>query len=207
MQDFLRQQLERYAQRLEELNFLLSREDIMGDMKQYRAISREHADVTAIAGRYARHRQREADLAAAQDMLSDPDMADMAQEEIASAEAELVQLEDELQRLLLPKDPDDARNAYLEIRAGTGGDESALFAGDLARMYTRHCDAVGWKVEIMSANESELGGYKEVVLRVEGTDVYGRLCFESGGHRVQRVPATETQGRIHTSACTVAVMP
>ena len=207
MQDFLRQQLERYAQRLEELNFLLSREDIMGDMKQYRAISREHADVTAIAGRYARHRQREADLAAAQDMLSDPDMADMAQEEIASAEAELVQLEDELQRLLLPKDPDDARNAYLEIRAGTGGDESALFAGDLARMYTRHCDAVGWKVEIMSANESELGGYKEVVLRVEGTDVYGRLRFESGGHRVQRVPATETQGRIHTSACTVAVMP
>ena len=207
MQDFLRQQLERYAQRLEELNFLLSREDIMGDMKQYRAISREHADVTAIAGRYARHRQREADLAAARDMLSDPDMADMAQEEIASAEAELVQLEDELQRLLLPKDPDDARNAYLEIRAGTGGDESALFAGDLARMYTRHCDAVGWKVEIMSANESELGGYKEVVLRVEGTDVYGRLRFESGGHRVQRVPATETQGRIHTSACTVAVMP
>ena len=207
MQDFLRQQLERYAQRLEELDFLLSREDIMGDMKQYRAISREHADVTAIAGRYARHRQREADLAAARDMLSDPDMADMAQEEIASAEAELVQLEDELQRLLLPKDPDDARNAYLEIRAGTGGDESALFAGDLARMYTRHCDAVGWKVEIMSANESELGGYKEVVLRVEGTDVYGRLRFESGGHRVQRVPATETQGRIHTSACTVAVMP
>ena len=207
MQDFLRQQLERYAQRLEELDFLLSREDIMGDMKQYRAISREHADVTAIAGRYARYRQREADLASARDMLDDPDMEEMAREEISGAEIELVQLEDELQRLLLPKDPDDARNAYLEIRAGTGGDESALFAGDLARMYTRHCDAVGWKVEIMSANESELGGYKEVVLRVEGTDVYGRLRFESGGHRVQRVPATETQGRIHTSACTVAVMP
>jgi peptide chain release factor 1 len=207
MQDFLRQQLERYAQRLEELDFLLSREDIMGDMKQYRAISREHADVTAIAGRYARYRQREADLASARDMLDDPDMAEMAREEISGAEIELVQLEDELQRLLLPRDPDDARDAYLEIRAGTGGDESALFAGDLARMYTRYCDSVGWKVEIMSANESELGGYKEVVLRVEGTDVYGRLRFESGGHRVQRVPATETQGRIHTSACTVAVMP
>ena len=207
MQDFLRQQLERYAQRLEELDFLLSREDIMGDMKQYRAISREHADVTAIAGRYARYRQREADLAAARDMLDDPDMADMAREEIGGAEAELIQLQDDLQRLLLPKDPDDARDAYLEIRAGTGGDESALFAGDLARMYTRYCDSIGWKVEIMSANESELGGYKEVVLRVEGDGVYGRLRFESGGHRVQRVPATETQGRIHTSACTVAVMP
>ncbi|WP_280187371.1 peptide chain release factor 1 [Delftia sp. PS-11] len=207
MQDFLRQQLERYAQRLEELDFLLSREDIMGDMKQYRAISREHADVTAIAGRYARYRQREDDLAAARDMLDDPDMADMAREEIGGAEAELIQLQDDLQRLLLPKDPDDARDAYLEIRAGTGGDESALFAGDLARMYTRYCDSIGWKVEIMSANESELGGYKEVVLRVEGDGVYGRLRFESGGHRVQRVPATETQGRIHTSACTVAVMP
>ncbi len=207
MQDFLRQQLERYAQRLEELDFLLSREDIMGDMKQYRAISREHADVTAIAGRYARYRQREADLAGARQMLDDPEMAEMAREEIAGAEAELLQLEDDLQRLLLPRDPDDARDAYLEIRAGTGGDESALFAGDLARMYTRYCDSVGWKVEIMSANESELGGYKEVVLRVEGENAYGRLRFESGGHRVQRVPATETQGRIHTSACTVAVMP
>jgi len=206
MQDFLRQQLERYAQRLEELDFLLSREDIMGDMKQYRAISREHADVTAIAGRYARYRQREADLASARDMLDDPDMEEMAREEISGAEIELVQLEDELQRLLLPKDPDDARNAYLEIRAGTGGDESALFAGDLARMYTRHCDAVGWKVEIMSANESELGGYKEVIARIDGDGAYGRLKFESGAHRVQRVPATEAQGRIHTSACTVAIM-
>ena len=207
MKPFLRSQLERYAQRLGELDFLLSREDIMSDMAQYRRISVEHAEVTQIAGRYARYQQREADLAGAREMLADPDMAEMAQEEITSAEAELLQLEDELQRLLLPKDPDDARNAFVEIRAGTGGDESALFAGDLTRMYTRYAATQGWKVEVMSANESELGGYKEIVLRVEGDNVYGALKFESGGHRVQRVPATETQGRIHTSACTVAVMP
>ncbi|WP_370681160.1 peptide chain release factor 1 [Comamonas sp. GB3 AK4-5] len=207
MKPFLRTQLERYAQRLEELDFLLSREDIMGDMQQYRRISREHADVTAVAGRYRRYLQCEADIAAAREMLEDPDMAEMAQEEIESGEAELIKLEDELQRLLLPKDPDDARPAFVEIRAGTGGDESALFAGDLARMYTRYAANVGWKVEVMSSNENEIGGYKEVVLRVDGDDVYGALRFESGGHRVQRVPATETQGRIHTSACTVAVMP
>ena len=207
MQPFLRSQLQRFAQRLEELDFLLSREDIMADMAQYRRISREHAEVTAVAGRYARFVQREADLAAAQEMCEDPEMAEMAQEEIASATAELAQLEDELQRLLLPKDPDDERNAYLEIRAGTGGDESALFAADLARMYTRYCESVGWKVEVMSASDNEVGGYKEIVLYVSGDQVYGKLRFESGGHRVQRVPATETQGRIHTSACTVAVMP
>jgi peptide chain release factor 1 len=207
MQPFLRTQLERYAQRLEELDFLLSREDIMGDMQQYRRISREHADVTAVAGRYQRYLQTETDIATARQLLEDPDMAEMAQEEIHAGEAELLKLEDELQRLLLPKDPDDERPAFVEIRAGTGGDESALFAGDLARMYTRYAANVGWKVEVMSANDSELGGYKEVVLRIEGERVYGALRFESGGHRVQRVPATETQGRIHTSACTVAVMP
>ncbi|MBT9513993.1 MAG: peptide chain release factor 1 [Acidovorax sp.] len=207
MKPFLRSQLERYAQRLGELDFLLSREDIMSDMAQYRRISVEHAEVTQVAGRYARYQQREADLAGAREMLADPDMAEMAQEEITGAEAELLQLEDELQRLLLPKDPDDARNAFVEIRAGTGGDESALFAGDLTRMYTRYADRVGWKVEVVSENAAELGGYKEIVLRFEGDNVYGHLKFESGGHRVQRVPATETQGRIHTSACTVAVMP
>jgi peptide chain release factor 1 len=207
MKPFLRTQLERFARRLQELDFLLSREDIMADMAQYRAISKEHAEVTQIAGRFARYQQREADLGAARDMLADPDMADMAQEEIAGCEAELAQLEDELQRLLLPKDPDEARNAFLEIRAGTGGDESALFAGDLTRMYTRYAANVGWKTEVVSESPSELGGYKEIVLRVIGDDVYGALRFESGGHRVQRVPATETQGRIHTSACTVAVMP
>lgn len=207
MKDFIRQQLQRYAERLDELDFLLSREDIMNDMAQYRALSREHADVTAVAGRWARYRQREDDLATARGMLDEPDMAAMAQEEIASAEAELQALAAELQRLLLPRDPDDARNAFLEIRAGAGGDESALFAGDLARMYTRYGERAGWRLEVVSANDSELGGYKEIVFRVVGDGVYGRLRFESGGHRVQRVPATETQGRIHTSACTVAVMP
>ena len=207
MKPFLRNQLERYARRLQELDFLLSREDIMADMAQYRLLSREHAEVTQIAGRYTRWLQREADLAGAREMLQDADMAEMAQDEITSCEAELQQLEDELQRLLLPKDPDDARNAFLEIRAGTGGDESALFAGDLARMYTRYAANVGWKVEVVSESPAELGGYKEIVLRIEGEQVYGRLRFESGGHRVQRVPVTETQGRIHTSACTVAVMP
>jgi peptide chain release factor 1 len=210
MKDFLRHQLERYATRLSELEFLLSREDIMKDMSQFLALSREHSEVTQIAGRYARHRQREADLAAARELQAgtegDPEMAAMAQEEIESAQTELALLEDELQRLLLPKDPDDARNAFLEIRAGTGGDESALFAGDLLRMYSRYCERRGWKTELISESPSELGGYKEVVLRVAGDGVFGALRFESGGHRVQRVPATETQGRIHTSACTVAVL-
>ena len=207
MQQFLRTQLQRHADRLGELDFLLSREDIMADMQQMRTLAREHAEVSAVAGRWARWQQREADLAAAEELLADPDMAELAHEEIAAAQAELAALEDELQRLLLPRDPDDERNAFLEIRAGTGGDESALFAGDLARMYTRYAANAGWRVEIMSAHEAELGGYKEVVLRIEGERAYGRLRFESGGHRVQRVPVTETQGRIHTSACTVAVMP
>jgi len=206
MKTFLRQQLSRYTTRLGELEFLLSREDIMKDMTQFLALSREHTDVGAVASRWARYQSREADLATATEMLADADMADMAQEEIDSAKVELTQLEAELTRMLLPKDPDDARNAFVEIRAGTGGDESTLFAGDLARMYTRYCDSQGWKTEIMSESASELGGYKEVVLRVEGHKVYGALKFESGGHRVQRVPVTETQGRIHTSACTVAVL-
>ncbi len=207
MQPFLQTRLERSARRLGELDFLLSREDIMADMAQYRVLSREHADVTQVAGRYARWQQCQADLAGARELLQDPDMADMAQEEVTAAEAELAQLEGELQRLLLPKDPQDARNAFLEIRAGAGGDESALFAGELARMYMRHADSVGWKVEVVSEHAAELGGYKEIVLRVAGDNAYGALRFESGGHRVQRVPVTETQGRIHTSACTVAVMP
>jgi len=206
MKTFLRQQLSRYTDRLGELEFLLSREDIMKDMTQFLALSREHTEMGAVASRWARYQSREADLASATDMLADVDMADMAQEEIEGANAELAQLEAELTRMLLPKDPDDARNAFVEIRAGTGGDESTLFAGDLARMYTRYCDGQGWKTEIMSESASELGGYKEVVLRVEGHKVYGALKFESGGHRVQRVPVTETQGRIHTSACTVAVL-
>jgi peptide chain release factor 1 len=178
----------------------------MADMTQFLKLSREHAEVSAVASRFARFQQRSADLAAAQTMLDDEDMREMAEEEASSASAELQSLEAELQRMLLPKDPDDARPAFVEIRAGTGGDESALFAGDLLRMYTRFAESQGWRCEIVSESVSELGGYKEVVVRIEGEQVYGALKFESGGHRVQRVPATETQGRIHTSACTVAVL-
>ncbi len=206
MKPFLRNRLDRYADRLGELEFLLSREDIMKDMKQFLVLSREHTDVAAVTTRWSRYQVREADLASAEELLKDADMAEMAQEEVDSATAELAQLEAELQRMLLPKDPDDARNAFMEIRAGTGGDESALFAADLTRMYTRFCERMGFKTEIMSESASELGGYKEIVLRIEAHNAYGTLKFESGGHRVQRVPVTETQGRIHTSACTVAVL-
>ena len=210
MKEFLRKQLIKFDERLHDLESLLSSPDIMADQTAYRKLSKEHAEVTPAAGRYQRYLQREADLQAAQQMLqdaaSDPDMTEMATEEIESAQVELAALEEELQRLLLPKDEDDGRNAFIEIRAGTGGDESALFAADLLRMYTRYFDTQGWRTEIMSENASELGGYKEVVVRVEGDSVYGKLKFESGGHRVQRVPTTETQGRIHTSACTVAVL-
>ena len=206
MKPFLIQQLERYALRLNELDFLLSREDIMADMAQFLQLSREHAEVSAVASRFARFQQRSADLASAQALLGEPELQDMAEEEIASASSELLTLEADLQRMLLPKDPDDARPAFVEIRAGTGGDESALFAADLLRMYMRYAESQGWRAEIVSASVSELGGYKEVVVRFEGEQVYGALKFESGGHRVQRVPATETQGRIHTSACTVAVL-
>ena len=181
-----------------------------GHREQHDALSRPHA--RARRSRFARHQfrqyeQRERDLATAREMLDEPDMAEMAQEEIGSAEADLTRLHAQLQAALLPRDPDDGRNAFLEIRAGTGGDESALFAADLLRMYLRHAERQGWRTEVMSESMSDLGGYKEVVLRVAGDDVYARLKFESGGHRVQRVPTTETQGRIHTSACTVAVMP
>jgi len=206
MKPFLRQQLERYPVRLQELDFFLQQPDAANDLERYRALTREHAEVSEVAQRFQRWRQRESDLAQAREMLEDADMADMAREEIDAIEAELPALEEELQLLLLPKDPNDARNAFVEIRAGTGGDESALFAGDLLRMYTRYAERQGWRCEVVSESEGEVGGFKEVVLRIVGDGVYGKLKFESGGHRVQRVPATETQGRIHTSACTVAVL-
>lgn len=207
MKESLRQQFERLALRLNELDATLAEPSIAGDMKRFRELTREHAELSSLVERFRRFEQRERDLAAAQEMLSDPEMAAMAEEEIASARADMERLHGELQTALLPRDPDDGRNAFLEIRAGTGGDESALFAGDVARMYLRYAERRGWRTEVMSENTSELGGYKEVVFRIEGDGVYGRLKFESGGHRVQRVPATEAQGRIHTSACTVAVLP
>ncbi|MDR7268980.1 peptide chain release factor 1 [Pelomonas saccharophila] len=207
MKDSLRQQFERLGFRLAELDALLADGGIAADMKRYRALTKEQAEVSGLVERYRRYQMHEADLAAAREMLDDPEMAEMAREEVTANEAALVALDQELQLALIPKDPDDERNAFLEIRAGTGGDESALFAGDLARMYLRFAEGQGWRTEILSENVSDLGGYKELVVRIEGDGVYGRLKFESGGHRVQRVPATETQGRIHTSACTVAVMP
>ena len=207
MKDALRHSLDRLVMRLSELDANLADPQVAADMKRYRALSREQAEVAGVVDRFQQYQQRERDLAAAQEMLDDAEMAEMAREEISGAQADLQRLLTELQTALLPRDPDDARNAFLEIRAGTGGDESALFAGDLARMYLRWCERQGLRTELMSESESELGGYKEVVIRVEGERVYERLKFESGGHRVQRVPVTESQGRIHTSACTVAVMP
>ena len=207
MKTFLRQQLERYPIRLKELDFFLQQPEVVQDMERYRSLTREHAEVSEIAGVYERFLQRESDLVQAREMLEDAEMAEMARDEVGALEAELPDLEDELQRMLLPKDPDDVRNAFLEIRAGTGGDESALFAGDLLRMYTRYAERQGWRCEIVSESLGEVGGYKEVVIRIVGNNAYGKLKFESGGHRVQRVPATETQGRIHTSACTVAALP
>ena len=206
----LREQFDRLALRLAELDATLTDPRLTSDIKRWRALSREQAEVNGIVTSYARYQQRENDLAAARDMASDEadiEMAAMAKEEMAAASADIDRLLAELQTALIPRDLDDERPAFLEIRAGTGGDESALFAGDLARMYLRFCERQGWRTEVMSQSDAELGGYKELVLRVDGDMVYGQLRFESGGHRVQRVPATESQGRIHTSACTVAVMP
>lgn len=207
MKESLRQQFERLAMRLAELDATLADPGVASDMNRFRSLTREHAEVDSLVQRFRQYEQRERDLGAAREMLEEPDMAEMAQEEIASAEADIIRLHAELQTALLPRDPDDDRNAFLEIRAGTGGDESALFAADLLRMYLRYAERQSWRTEVMSESMSDLGGYKEVVLRIAGDDAYARLKFESGGHRVQRVPTTETQGRIHTSACTVAVMP
>ncbi len=207
MNHAIRQQLDRLERRLAELDASLTDPVVMGDMQRWRTLSREQSDVAQVVELYRRWRQREQDLDVAQGLLEDPELSSMAREEIVSARADLSNLQAELQTALLPRDPDDERPAFLEIRAGTGGDESALFAGDLARMYLRHAERHGWRTEVVSASAAELGGYKELVLRIEGRAVYGDLRFESGGHRVQRVPVTESQGRIHTSACTVAVMP
>jgi len=210
MNPALRDQFDRLAMRLAELDNNLADPAVAADMNRWRALAREQSEVQGVVERWRRYQQRERDLAAAREMRdegSDAEMAELAAEEIAAAEADLARLHTELQTALLPKDPDDARNAFVEIRAGTGGDESALFAGDLTRMYLRFCERQGWRTEVLSESPSELGGYKEIVLRVEGDHVYEQLRFESGGHRVQRVPATESQGRIHTSACTVAVLP
>jgi peptide chain release factor 1 len=207
MKASLQDKLARADERLEELDALLSQPEIAGDMDRYRKLTREHADLSPVVALYRTYRQVEADQKGASEMLSDPDMRELAEAELADGEVKIARLETELQTALLPRDPNDERNIFLEIRAGTGGDESALFAGNLLRMYTRYAERQGWKVEVVSENPGEVGGYKEVIIRIVGHGAYSRLKFESGGHRVQRVPETESQGRIHTSACTVAVMP
>jgi peptide chain release factor 1 len=207
MKASLQDKLARADERLEELDALLSQPEIAGDMDRYRKLTREHADLTPVVALYRKYKGFEADQKTARDMLADPDMRELAEAELADCDARIAQLETELQTALLPRDPNDERNIFLEIRAGTGGDESALFAGNLLRMYTRYAERQGWKVEVVSENPGEVGGYKEVIIRIVGQGAYSRLKFESGGHRVQRVPETESQGRIHTSACTVAVMP
>ncbi|ATC94112.1 peptide chain release factor 1 [Pseudoalteromonas tunicata] len=209
MKESVYRKLETLVERYEEVEALLSEASVISDQDRFRALSKEYAELEDVSKVFNAYRQAEQDLVAAEEMFKDedPDMRDMAQDEFKAAKAQLETLTDELQVLMLPKDPKDNNNVYLEVRAGTGGDEAAIFAGDLFRMYARFAETQKWKVEIVSANEGEHGGYKEVIANISGTGVYGKLKFESGVHRVQRVPETESQGRVHTSACTVAVMP
>ncbi|WP_070967136.1 peptide chain release factor 1 [Vibrio sonorensis] len=201
--------LETLVERYEEVQHLLGDPDIINDQDRFRALSREYSQLEEVTKCFQSYQQAQEDLVAAEEMAKEDDeeMREMALEEIKEAKSSIESLTDELQILLLPKDPNDDRNCFLEIRAGAGGDEAGIFAGDLFRMYSRYAEKQGWRIEVMSANESEHGGYKEMIAKVNGDGAYGVLKFESGGHRVQRVPATESQGRVHTSACTVAVMP
>jgi peptide chain release factor 1 len=199
--------LTRLSVRLEELNQLLSSEKITADLDNYRKLTRERAEIVPVVELYQAHQQTELDIQTAREMGADPQMRDFADAEMVAGKEKLQKIETELLKQLLPKDPSDERNIFLEIRAGTGGDESALFAGNLFRMYTRFAERQRWQVEIISQNPSDVGGYKEIIARIIGYGAYSRLKFESGAHRVQRVPATETQGRVHTSTCTVAVIP
>ena len=203
----LRRKLLALAERREELERLLSDPDVVADNERFRNFSREFAQLEPVASALAEEARAKADLNSAEAMRADPELRELAEEEIASAQARLQALDEELALLLVPRDPRDEGNLFLEVRAGTGGDEAAIFAGDLFRMYARYAERQGWKVEIESDNPGEHGGYKEVVARVVGRGAYSRLKFESGTHRVQRVPATESQGRIHTSAATVAIIP
>ena len=206
MKSSLRTKLDQLSARLAELDGLLGAPDVTSDLDRYRSLTKEHADLGPVVARFNEFVLAEADLAAADELAADPAMREFAEEERSAAQSRIAALEMELQAALLPKDPNDERNVFLEIRAGTGGDESALFAGSLLRMYVRYAERHRWQTEIVSASQSELGGYKEVIVRIAGQGAYSKLKFESGGHRVQRVPETEAQGRIHTSACTVAVI-
>lgn len=199
--------LDRLAERFEELNALLGDAGVIADQQQFRKLSREHAELEPVVQALLSYRRTQAEQAEARTLLADPDFRELAEQDIRDADLRLLALEEDLQRLMVPRDPNDSCNIWLEVRAGTGGDEAAIFAGDLFRMYCRYAERMGWRVEVVSSSLGEHGGYKEVISRVEGEGAYAALKFESGAHRVQRVPATESQGRIHTSACTVAILP
>jgi peptide chain release factor 1 len=207
MKPSLATKLTQLASRLEELDGLLAAPDVTRDLDRYRALSREYAEIAPVVALHRDWQGAERDLANARELLADPELKTLAEDDAKAAKATMERIEEELQRVLLPRDPDDERNVFLEIRAGTGGDESALFAGELFRMYARFAERNRWQVEVVSESPGDMGGFKEVIARIAGQGVYSKLKFESGGHRVQRVPETEAQGRIHTSACTVAVLP
>jgi len=207
MKENIAVRLARLSERLHEVDQLLSTEEAARDMEAFRKLSCERAELEPVVTLYQAYQGCLADIAAAKEMASDPEMKEFAQAEIEQGETRLAQLDRDLEVQLLPKDPNDERNVFLEIRAGTGGDEAALFSGDLFRMYTRFAERKGWQVEVISESPGEVGGYKEVIARIVGQGAYSVLKFESGAHRVQRVPATEAQGRVHTSACTVAILP
>ncbi len=209
MKPSIQQKLNNLGERFEEIAALLSQPEIQANQNKFRTLSQEYAQLNPLVACYKQYRSNEDNLLSAREMAkdADPELREMAKEELELAETQREALERELQILLLPKDPNDNRNIFLEIRAGTGGDEAAIFSGDLAKMYQRYAEKQGWQTEIISENRGEHGGYKEIIMRVSGQNVYSQLKFESGAHRVQRVPETESQGRVHTSACTVAVMP
>jgi peptide chain release factor 1 len=209
MKPSIAHRLDSLSERFDEITALLAQPETQSNQNKFRSLSQEYAQIKPIVDCYKNFEQTLADLESAHEMAkdSDPELREMAKEEISAIDKQQAAIEQELQILLLPKDPNDNRNIYLEIRAGTGGDEAAIFSGDLARMYQRFAEKKGWKTESISESQGDHGGYKEIVLRVSGQDVYSQLKFESGAHRVQRVPETESQGRVHTSACTVAVMP
>ncbi len=209
MKSSINTKLENLSERFDEISALLSQPEVQSDQNKFRALSQEYAQINPLVDCYKRFLVTQETISSAQEMLQEDDaeIRDMAKEEIAEAAQEQETLEHELQILLLPQDPNDNRNIYMEIRAGTGGDEAAIFSGDLARMYMRYAENKGWNIETTSETRGEHGGYREIILRIAGQDVYSQLKFEAGAHRVQRVPETESQGRVHTSACTVAIMP
>ena len=207
MKTSIQHKLEGLVDRFDEITALLADAEIQNDQNKFRSLGQEYSQLEAVVEKYREYQQLQEEINESEEMLDDPEMADLARESIGDAQQRMAQLDPELQTLLIPRDPNDQKNIFLEIRAGTGGAEAALFAADLLRMYLRYAENCGWKSEIISASEGELGGYKEVVARISGSDVYSHLKFESGTHRVQRVPETESQGRIHTSACTVAILP